>query len=40
MTDYFGYTTTDYSDILTVEEREMQTLPLEALFDELLEGAE
>lgn len=31
-----GYTTTDYDNILTVEEREMQTLSLDALCAEML----
>lgn len=36
MTDCFGYVTTDYDAILTVDEREMQTLSVEALCVEWL----
>lgn len=36
MTDCFGYVTTDYDAILAVDEREMQTLSIEALCAEWL----
>jgi hypothetical protein len=31
-----GFVTTDYSDILSVEEREMETMSIEALSVEML----